>query len=226
MSNVDFGRYKKIVKYFWDPEPKNDDALQSPIWCLGREYSAKSRSRGDRSKSTQQVPDSDILMRHREEGSYVTPERTNHVCVNGGSETSPRGADEEEEGGWPSEFLDDFESKIWFTYRSGFAAIKKSSDSKASASMSLSVRLRSQLDQGGFTSDTGWGCMIRSGQSLLANALLMLRLGRGMNILSIFEDMDLTPRQIGDEVLSLTRSESSCLCLPTTRMRPSRYRDS
>ena len=226
MSNVDFGRYKKIVKYFWDPEPKNDDALQSPIWCLGREYSAKSRSRVGRLKSTQGVPDGDILTRHREEGSYVTPEKTNNVCVNGGSETAPRGADEEEEGGWPSEFLDDFESRIWFTYRSGFDAIKKSSDPKASASMSLSVRLRSQLDQGGFTSDTGWGCMIRSGQSLLANALLMLRFGRGMETLWSFGDMDLTPRQIGEEVLSLTRSESSCLCLPTIRMHPSHYKDS
>lgn len=178
MSNVDFGRYKKIVKYFWDPEPKNDDPSQSPIWCLGREYTARPRSRGGRSKSAQQSPENDSPPRHKEEGSYVTPDKTDRVCMNGGRETSPRRADEEEEGGWPKEFLDDFESKVWFTYRSGFAAIKKSTDPKASASMSLSVRLRSQLDQGGFTSDTGWGCMIRSGQSLLANTLLMLRLGR------------------------------------------------
>jgi cysteine protease ATG4 len=46
--------------------------------------------------------------------------------------------------------------------------------------MTLSVRLRSQLvDSQGFTADTGWGCMIRSGQSLLANALCILSLGRG-----------------------------------------------
>lgn len=85
-----------------------------------------------------------------------------------------------EEDGWPSAFLDDFEAKIWLTYRSDFPTIAKSQDPKAWSSMSLSVRLRSSLtDQSGFTSDTGWGCMIRSGQSLLANSLLLVRLGRG-----------------------------------------------
>jgi len=174
MSNVDFGRYKKIVKLFWDPEPQNDESSQSSIWLLGREYSARPASREREVASIQHKEESEAPV--KEEGSYVAPERTINVSVNGGRETA---SEEEAEGGWPKEFLDDFESRPWMTYRSNFAAIKKSTDPKASASMSFSVRLRSQLDQGGFTSDTGWGCMIRSGQSVLANTLVMLRLGRG-----------------------------------------------
>ncbi|PHH72202.1 hypothetical protein CDD83_5006 [Cordyceps sp. RAO-2017] len=42
------------------------------------------------------------------------------------------------------------------------------------------MRIKSQLsEQAGFSSDSGWGCMIRSGQSLLANSIAMLKLGRG-----------------------------------------------
>jgi len=85
--------------------------------------------------------------------------------------------------GWPKAFVRDFESRIWITYRSNFVPIPRPQDHDANPNMTLSVRLRSQLmDSQGFTSDTGWGCMIRSGQSLLANGLSSLLLGRGMHI--------------------------------------------
>ena len=83
-------------------------------------------------------------------------------------------------GAWPEAFLADFESRIWMTYRSHFEPIPRSENPEATSSMTLGVRLRSQLmDSQGFTSDTGWGCMIRSGQSLLANTLSVLQFGRG-----------------------------------------------
>lgn len=85
--------------------------------------------------------------------------------------------------GWPKAFVCDFESRIWITYRSNFVPIPRPQNHDANPNMTLSVRLRSQLmDSQGFTSDTGWGCMIRSGQSLLANGLSSLLLGRGINI--------------------------------------------
>ncbi|KAL5215992.1 hypothetical protein ABZP36_007393 [Zizania latifolia] len=53
-------------------------------------------------------------------------------------------------------FLEDFSSRIWITYRKGFDAI---SDSK-------------------YTSDVNWGCMVRSSQMLVAQALIFHHLGR------------------------------------------------
>lgn len=186
MSNVDFGRYKRIVQYFWDPEPKND-THQSPIWCLGEQYTtAAPPAQSDEGpepvgseKSTRQTSESFASV------EIITPD----TSVSGSPEDDlaygESKAHAEDGGGWPAAFLDDFESRLWLTYRSNFPPIPKSRQPGASSSMTLSVRLRSQLlDQGGFTSDSGWGCMIRSGQSLLANALVMLRLGRSKVILT------------------------------------------
>jgi hypothetical protein len=138
-----------------------------------------------------------------------------------------------DEQGWPESFLLDFESRIWITYRSNFPPIPKPIKQDAYSAMTLSVRLRSQLvDQHGFTSDTGWGCMIRSGQSLLANAMSILLFGRGNKQRQHFQQYirysscsELTCLQVGVEESTLTRRLSYCHSLQITRMHLSQYID-
>ena len=75
------------------------------------------------------------------------------------------------------------------SYRTDFFPIPRSpSQSAVSKGLALSspaaaLHYAGKLLTGqageGFSSDVGWGCMIRSAQSVLANALLTLHLGRG-----------------------------------------------
>ncbi|KAH9210074.1 putative cysteine protease atg4 [Leptodontidium sp. 2 PMI_412] len=204
MTTVDFGKYKRIVQYFWDPEPTNDAAARSPIWCLGKEYKISTKPQPPPDTTSASLPD----IKSASTGSVrpakpVTPPDSTASSIDSGLVYDG----EDGGGGWPSPFLDDFEARIWLTYRSNFPTIPKSQDPKAASSMSLSVRLRSQLvEPAGFTSDTGWGCMIRSGQSLLANALVMLRMGRDWRrgsasleereIISLFADNPKAPYSI------------------------------
>ena len=207
MSSVDFSRYKRIMQAFWDPEPKNDDASGSCIWCLGKEYLTRftpNISRDPESRVKIEKPALDRQDSHQDP-KRVKPPATTWTSLGEREAWSP---DNEAEKGWPSDFLDDCESRIWFTYRSNFTAIKKSSD----ASMTISVRLRSLGDQGGFTSDTGWGCMIRSGQSLLANALVLLWLGRGERRAGDARTLELINTQTGDEEGGKTKSDNYFLC--------------
>lgn len=204
LANVDLGRYRRIVQMIWDPEPSNNTSLDLPVWCLGQSYSL--------SDDSHQTPDArtgcDAELPATPTTTSLTPPPSNQIKETSalpentpetpqesawGSFSSSLAYDEStQEGAWPSGFLDDFGSRLWMTYRSDFDTIPRSSDPKAASMMSLSMRIRTQLgDQTGLSSDSGWGCMIRSGQSLLANTISILRLGRGMVALKSNEAMRL-----------------------------------
>ncbi|TFK32623.1 peptidase family C54-domain-containing protein [Crucibulum laeve] len=114
------------------------------------------------------------------------------------------GKDKDPSAYWPPVFYADFTSRVWLTYRSQFPTPIRdqrlgdlcgdpSSGSVHSGSSSggksaegggivgSPTTVRRPWNWGGeksWTSDSGWGCMLRTGQSLLANALMHLHLGR------------------------------------------------
>jgi len=183
MANNDFTRFsKKVVQYFWDPLPRNEDPSQ--VWCLGRSYDSRfhhapvskptATSPSAYSDSSTSQADSAVVAASQSKDQGRAPPNEDLTAKS----QADLSRAEEEALGWPSDFLDDLESRTWLTYRSNFPPIPKSSDPAATSAMSFSTKLRNLANQGSFTSDTGWGCMIRSGQSMLANTLAVLQLGR------------------------------------------------
>lgn len=184
MGNGDLPRFRRLMQLFWDPEPSNDPSADQPVWCLGQRYKLGDKPASDYSAKSQITtkPDKPITANDDKNQSTAAPNAaaasheadSGHVsCTFACEEPLPQGS-------WPQLFIDDFESRFWMTYRSDFEKIPASSDPKALASLSLAMRIKSSFgDQAGFTSDSGWGCMIRSGQSLLATTIALLRLGRG-----------------------------------------------
>jgi len=182
---------RRIFQKIWDPEPVNDRNANEPVWCLGRSYTLDTKSYGLPQLSASTPPaDATDAISGSDSSVTATPIPSAPAPVD--PDTPPDSAassfdsslayeEPGQDGGWPPSFLDDFESRIWMTYRTGFEVIPRSADPKASSALSFTMRLKTSFgDQSvGFSSDTGWGCMIRSGQSLLANALLINRLGRG-----------------------------------------------
>ncbi|KAF1843810.1 autophagy-related protein-like protein 4 [Cucurbitaria berberidis CBS 394.84] len=171
----DFERVgRNIVRTFYDPLPANDS--NDPIWLLGQRYDPRPLPPKHSTSTPSGAPSSTDAATPQTERTEDESWIRTSVDEKDRKE-SPNGEDPTQYGNWPSAFLDDFESRIWMTYRSGFPAIQKSQDPKATSAMSFRVRMQN-LASPGFTSDTGFGCMIRSGQCILANALQVLRLGR------------------------------------------------
>lgn len=183
MTSIHLARYKRIVQYFWDPEPKNHAGPKTPIWCLGSRYGCNSGELKTKSDSVSMDPQGDISG-HDAESELQTKSLASDTSTGQFPDMVHLEQQKEcESFEWPEEFLDDFESRLWFTYRSNFPAIDEHRGSTEPSPSSFSLRFRSHfVNGGGLTSDTGWGCMIRSGQCLLANALALLHLGRGTNL--------------------------------------------
>ncbi|MDA4132484.1 MAG: cysteine protease ATG4, partial [Thaumarchaeota archaeon] len=198
---VDLGRYgRRIVKMIWDPEPTNDVDANLPVWCLGCSYRLEPNANTEKTTtkpaavephdaaaepifptaaSTSSTNAPPVPTPPPEAAKAVTKPPSNAPdtppeSVASSFDSSLAYEDAPRDDGWPPAFLDDFESRFWMTYRSGFQPIPRSTDPRAVSSLSFAMRIKTLGDQtGGFASDSGWGCMIRSGQSMLANALII-----------------------------------------------------
>ncbi|KAH6649669.1 putative cysteine protease ATG4 [Chaetomium tenue] len=193
---------RRILQKIWDREPINNRDSNEPVWCLGHSYKLVS---GTPPPVTTGTPPADGTI-DAAPAPIATPGATNGKTIDTPPDSLASSFDSSlaydnrnQDSGWPPAFLDDFGSRIWMTYRTGFEPIPRSTDPKAASALSFAMRLKTSFgDQTGFSSDTGWGCMIRSGQSLLANALLISQLGRDWrqttnpgaerNIVALFAD--------------------------------------
>lgn len=170
---------RQLVRVFYDPSLTNSS--DAPIWCLGEKYDPKIAQPQSAPANSPNAPSAAPSTAPSDRTGTTEDDSWIRTSLESDRREATNGQDPSQYGGWPHAFLDDFESRIWMTYRSGFTPIEKSQDPKATAVMSFRVRVQN-IAQSGFTSDSGFGCMIRSGQSILANALLNLKLGRGMSI--------------------------------------------
>lgn len=156
-------RFRRVIQYLWDSEPQHTD-FDNDIVCLGRVYSPVVKGSGCVGSNFSSNISSE---NGSNSGTDIQPPPTNSTTV-----TTIK---------WPSNFLSDVESRIWMTYRTNFPLIPRAKEGPSPVSIGGLLR-GSGLDINGFTSDVGWGCMIRTGQSLLANAISAVMLGRDWRV--------------------------------------------
>lgn len=169
MSSTVIPSIQSILQYLLD-RPTTNDNFTDPLIVLGNKYQ----------------PSSPLKHDPLEQQSYFSGLNTflDDIGLNLASSQQNNGGQTanvcQEDIPWPSDFISDVATRLWFTYRSGFPVIKRDPDGPSP--LSLGSLFRGTLDVKnasiGFTTDSGWGCMIRTSQSLLANALLNLHVGR------------------------------------------------
>ncbi|KAF8329096.1 uncharacterized protein EI90DRAFT_2924394 [Cantharellus anzutake] len=172
---------ERVVRYFLDSDVAQPDKCVDPIWILGVEHPGYDPS----SLILREIPtrlrrdstdSASIISRHstRRDNSGSSSIDRSQLAPSPGKQVQPRDL------GWPASFYDDFTSRIWLTYRSQFSAIRDHSLLSLGRPMPSTSPPKRWVWGGekSWTSDSGWGCMLRTGQSLLANALIHLQLGR------------------------------------------------
>jgi cysteine protease ATG4 len=185
------GQFDKAMRYILDSDA-TPDRCTDPIWLLGLQHPGYD-------PSTEPPP---ALSRRgsvdsRRASTFRTSTSSTVSASPGGGNAPSPSPSKNNAVHWSPEFYADFTSCVWITYRSHFQPIRDSSltvlereqaEVAAAAAAGSAIPISSSPPskrwwpggEKGWTSDTGWGCMLRTGQSLLATALIHLHLGRGL----------------------------------------------
>lgn len=185
------GHLDKAMRYLLDSDA-TPDKCSDPIWLLGVQHpgyepppdSLPTSTRLSSSPSAPPISGSPPSFRSST-SSVASSSEYASLSQSTNSSKQPNPA-----AHWPPVFYLDFTSRVWLTYRSHFQAPIRDmrladlcADPAAAAAESISTSLKSRpwnwIAEKTWTSDSGWGCMLRTGQSLLANALIHHHLGRG-----------------------------------------------
>ena len=184
------GQLDKAMRYLLDSD-STPDKCTDPIWLLGLQHPGYD-------PSAEPAP---ALSRRgsvdsRRTSSFRTSTSSTVSASPGGGNAHSPSSSKNHAAHWSPEFYADFTSCMWITYRTHFQPIRDSSltvlereqaEVAAAATTGSPIPISSSPPskrwwpggEKGWTSDTGWGCMLRTGQSLLATALIHLHLGRG-----------------------------------------------
>jgi len=185
------GHLDKAMRYLLDSDA-TPDKCTDPIWLLGVQHPGYEPPL----PSLPSVVQSNSGGRHGSVSPNSFRSSTSSTASNadlslsqsqGSSSKHPNPA-----ANWPPVFYIDFTSRIWLTYRSQFSTPIKDTrladltgdnwEVVANSPTTVKPRPWNWGAEKTWTSDTGWGCMLRTGQSLLANALVHMHLGRGIVI--------------------------------------------
>lgn len=174
----------------YEPPPPVPQVVQMPVQQQGKRRSSVSidaeGTGGRRAPSSYSYRAADLsLSQSQPSSSAPTPTQRNPSASSLNSQSGVNPATN-----WPPIFYADFTSRIWLTYRSQFSPIRDTSLASLEGGDDISIMTSPGgaakrwnwvpgVGEKSWTSDSGWGCMLRTGQSLLANALLHMHLGRG-----------------------------------------------
>ncbi|CDR40646.1 CYFA0S05e02828g1_1 [Cyberlindnera fabianii] len=197
----------RVVDMFWSRAEENNDTV-NPIVVLGNTYTSHTRSPIEEAVPATGITTSDPTSETEQErgpDSSLTEISVSDIRNFFSSFSVSKEQPKEEPATWPDDFLDDVNSRLWFTYRTKFPPLQRDEDGPSPLSLQNLIRGHNyHLNADFFTSDCGWGCMIRTGQSMLANALLIMKAGRTWRF-----DEGSTNNKTHDEIVSYFADDPS-----------------